>query len=439
MMEATELNGVNGHTNESNGAPQSRDLAIALEPCDLNSIPSHIKTISELGGRLADGDLQVRLKLLKSARSLVAALETPRETMIKHCWAQPAAFTAIEIGIQIDLFKVLARDNGSSKKAASVAQELGVDPNLVARLLRHLGAMNYVKEAGPDEYEPTNFSTALNIPVVGDGYPLITEDVRIAVDKFPQFLKKTGYKTPSDALNSPYQYAHGSKLNMLEHLELDAKNFQRFHNHMGAYRQGRDSWMDPGFFPVQDRLVNGAKTHSGAAFLVDIGGSLGHDLEEFARKHPKVEGRLILQDLPSVLAQINQLDDGIERMPYDFYTEQPIKGSSATHIFGSGARAYYMHSVLHDWPDDVNRKILARVTEAMERGYSKLLVNENVIPATGADWQATAEDIMVMITSSSLERTEGNWRDLLEGAGLKICNIWSTDNALESLIECELS
>jgi hypothetical protein len=116
-------------------------------------------------------------------------------------------------------------------------------------------------------------------------------------------------------------------------------------------------------------------------------------------------------------------------MAYDFYTENPIKGS----------RAYYMHSVLHDWPDDVCHKILTRVTQAMKPGYSRLLVNENVIPAMGADWQATAEDIMVLITSSSLERTERNWRNLLEGAGLRICEIWRTENALESLIECELA
>jgi hypothetical protein len=187
--------------------------------------------------------------------------------------------------------------------------------------------------------------------------------------------------------------------------------------------------VDREFFPVQERLIDGADSHDRAAFLVDIGGSLGHDLEEFNRKHPKVPGRLILQDLQSVLVQINYLDDRIERMAYDFFTENPIKGS----------RAYYMHSVLHDWPDDVCHKILTRVTQAMKPGYSRLLVNENVIPAMGADWQATAEDIMVLITSSSLERTERNWRDLLEGAGLRICGIWRTENALESLIECELA
>lgn len=84
--------------------------------------------------------------------------------------------------------------------------------------------------------------------------------------------------------------------------------------------------MDPNFFPVQERLVKGAKSEDDAVFIVDIGGSIGHDLAEFGRKHPDTPGRLVLQDLPVVLGQIASLDDKIERMPYDFYTEQPLLG-----------------------------------------------------------------------------------------------------------------
>ncbi|KAI1775116.1 hydroxyindole O-methyltransferase [Hypoxylon cercidicola] len=408
---------------------RSRDdaWATALSPCDLGNVSTHINIINDLGTQLANGKNQVRLDLLKSARDLVRALETPRETMIRHCWAQPSAFIAIEIGIKIGLFRALSLVEGS-KKASDLAHKLNVDPALVGRILRHLAAMGYITETGADEYKPTKFSTALNIREIGDGYPLVTAYVRPAVDQFPDFLEKANYRVPTSATNSPYQFAHNTKLNMLEHLETDPINFQRFHNHMGGYRQGRASWMDTGFFPVQQRLSTGAESHPGAVFLVDIGGSLGHDLEEFCGKHPDVPGRVILQDLPSVLNQIQDLDPRIERMAYDFYTEQPVKGS----------RAYFMHSVLHDWPDNICHRILARIREAMKPGYSKLLINENVMPATGADWQATAEDLMVMITSSSLERSEDNWRAMLRDAGFKVNCIWRTDNALESLIECEL-
>ncbi|KAF6785942.1 sterigmatocystin 8-o-methyltransferase, partial [Colletotrichum musicola] len=37
---------------------------------------------------LASAGTEARQDLLIKARSLVQALETPRETMVKHCWAQ---------------------------------------------------------------------------------------------------------------------------------------------------------------------------------------------------------------------------------------------------------------------------------------------------------------------------------------------------------------
>jgi len=106
-----------------------------------------------------------------------------------------------------------------------------------------------------------------------------------------------------------------------------------------------------------------------------------------------------------------------------------------------GARAYYLHSVLHDWPDSVCISILKQLAAAMKPGYSKVLINENIIPDTGADWQATALDMMMITLFSSKERTKSNWYELLESPeiGLKIVGIWSVRNGVESLIECELA
>lgn len=99
-----------------------------------------------------------------------------------------------------------------------------------------------------------------------------------------------------------------------------------------------------------------------------------------------------------------------------------------------------MHSCLHDWPDETCVKILQRVKEAMKPGYSKLLINENVIPPSGAAWEATALDMMMLTLLSSRERTEDDWYNLIEKmSGLKIVKIWCPRNGVESLIECELA
>ena len=155
--------------------------------------------------------------------------------------------------------------------------------------------------------------------------------------KFNAYAAATAYREPNSASDGPYQYAYNTPLNMFAYMQAHPPMGPQFNHHMGGYRQGRPSWMDEGFFPVRERLVKEARTDDAeAVFIVDIGGSIGHDLAEFARKHPDAPGRLVLQDLPAVLGQIASLDGRIERMEYDFYTEQPVKGTSVLPFSPSG-------------------------------------------------------------------------------------------------------
>ena len=48
--------------------------------------------------------------------------------------------------------------------------------------------------------------------------------------------------------------------------------------------------MDPSIYPVHEKLIHGAETGSGAPFLVDIAGGLGHDLTEFKKRFPNHPG-----------------------------------------------------------------------------------------------------------------------------------------------------
>ncbi|KAF9873097.1 sterigmatocystin 8-o-methyltransferase [Colletotrichum karsti] len=404
--------------------PKEIDISVALKACDLPGVNQHVKRIAVLNDNITLGDDAARLSMLASARSLVHALETPRETMIKHCWAQPAAFAALTYAVDSGLFTSMAQHDGPHK-VTDLAATLGHDPALLGRIMRHLGAMQYIVETGPDEYKATNFSRALTITIMGAGYPCVAGACMEALAKFHEFAKKTNYREPHDVFNSPLQYGYKTKLDCFSHFAANSPYDMQFAQHMGAYRQGRPSWMDDGFYPVQERLLDGFDSSKNEVLLVDVGGSFGHDIDEFRRKHPKAPGRLVVQDLPSVIDQIDKLDGEIERMGHDFFNEQPIKG----------ARAYYMHSVLHDWPDAKCEEILARTTAAMRPGYSKLLVNENCIPDTGADWQNTGQDIMMLTLVSSKERTRAEWKVLLERSGLRIVQIFDVGNGVESLIE----
>ena len=97
-----------------------------------------------------------------------------------------------------------------------------------------------------------------------------------------------------------------------------------------------------------------------------------------------------------------------------------------------------MHSILHDWADSDCRRILQHIAEAMEKGYSKLLINENIVPDRSADWKITSLDWFMMALASSAERTETEWIELLRSAGFKVIGIWTVDSAVESLIEAVL-
>lgn len=81
---------------------------------------------------------------------------------------------------------------------------------------------------------------------------------------------------------------------------------------------------------------------------------------------------------------------------------------------------------------------MSNLKPALEPGYSKILINEIVVPDRRAEWYSTSVDMLMMACHSSAERREKHWRALIESAGLKISKIWDCDGAAEKLIEVEL-
>ncbi|OJJ43620.1 hypothetical protein ASPZODRAFT_169288 [Penicilliopsis zonata CBS 506.65] len=407
------------------------DDSIAIRPNDPHAVSDLLKQIVIQGFSFnadAGAASPTRISLLDAARSLVYALETPREAMIRHCWSESTAYAAIETSIGLGLFKALAQRE-QSMSATELAHATGAEPVFLARILKHLAAMGVIKETGADEYCSTGFSKTMSIERFSDAYPCITGCIAAGCLALPEYLRKNGYRNPSDGHDTPFQLGFRTDQHFFEYLQANPVIAGQFSNHMSAYRQGRPSWMDIGFYPVKERLLGESKFGSDDILLVDVGGSLGHDLSEFRQKWPQVPGRLILQDLPAVTEGAKGLDTTIEVMAHDFFTEQPVKG----------ARAYYMHSVLHDWTDDNCRKILTNLKNAMKPGYSKILINENVIPDTNAYWETTSLDILMMSNFASQERTARQWHALVESVGLKVVQIYTVQRGVESLIECELA
>lgn len=101
---------------------------------------------------------------------------------------------------------------------------------------------------------------------------------------------------------------------------------------------------------------------------------------------------------------------------------------------GAGARVYYLRNILHDWNDSLCRTILEHIRAAMDPSYSKVLINQWLVPTQGATSFMTHQDLNMMATVSAMERTEEQTRDLLEGAGLYIVRIWQPDDVESEFI-----
>lgn len=65
------------------------DDNVAISPNAPEEVPTLLKRIAMHGeAYLTESDENERTRILDAARSLVYALETPREAIIRHCWSQ---------------------------------------------------------------------------------------------------------------------------------------------------------------------------------------------------------------------------------------------------------------------------------------------------------------------------------------------------------------
>ncbi|KAL8698176.1 MAG: hypothetical protein Q9201_006716 [Fulgogasparrea decipioides] len=402
------------------------DLA-ASEP-QRNEVQGLLNQINVTGQALLGGRDGARTTLIDEARSLIAALETPTETISWIAWAEPARLAALRIAIDLGLFEKLMEDNGTVKTKDVLASEVGADPKLIARILKHLASMQVIQEVDVNCYKPTKLTSALTIPKFRDAIPFSAHTAGPVFQKLPAFFAQNQYASSTNIEAGPYQYGRDTRFAFWLFKKYRPRLEQAFHNHMAGYHQGRPSWMDEGFYPVNERLVHGMRSGKEEIAIVHIGGNVGYELLELRRKYPNLPGRLVLQDRPDVIAQVTDASGSIEATSHDYFREQPVKG----------ARAYYMHSILRMWSDEVCRDILQQISGAMEKGYSKLLINENIVPDRGADWKMTSLDWFMMALNVSAERTQTEWTELLRSAGFKVEGIWTADSATEILLEAVL-
>jgi hypothetical protein len=332
----------------------------------------------------------------------------------------------------VKLFQHLKEAGDAGLSETALADKTGIEADLLQRLARHLVAMNVLTYYN-GAFHGTKLSDALAADNYQESIKFCYEAARPSFNGFPDFFKQYGYKTPPlSGTDGAFQFAHKTELPFFAWLNTTPPFMSYFASFMTAYRAGKANWYDPGFYPVAERLIEGFDPEvSGDVLLVDVGGGRGHDLELFAAQHTSHPGKLILQDQEPVIAEVVAAGGNkpFEATAHDFYTPQPVKA----------ARAYSLHSILHDWGDVEGLKILENLKPALKPGYSRVLLNEIVINEEKPSLAGTVMDMMMLAHLNVRERTESQWRAIIEQAGLKVINIYSYPGVAESVIEAELA
>ncbi|KAI9709680.1 MAG: hypothetical protein M1828_002379 [Chrysothrix sp. TS-e1954] len=340
-----------------------------------------------------------RLRARDAVHAALARIQSPWETALQHVWGEPATSACLKVCIDLEVFKKWVQQSPSPKTAAQLAQMVNADEVLITRLLRQLGVMHHIEEVGQN-------TLGVNRP---------------GFDHLPDYLKNISYRNPSDPSNTNFQQSLGEPF--FPFLEQNPALLQHFQNAMKVAAASGTPWTE--VYPT-DSIV--ADLRQGHALVVDVGGGQGHDLEHMRHKYPALlPGSLILQDLPGVVENAS-VRPPIVAAAHDFFVPNPNRG----------ARVYYLHAVLHDWPDAKALEILRNVIASMERGYSRILLHEQVVGARHPDPRNTAADLTMMMCFSAHERSEEMWSALVRQVGLRVVKLWTSLESAESIMELDL-
>jgi hypothetical protein len=161
--------------------------------------------------------------------------------------------------------------------------------------------------------------------------------------------------------------------------------------------------------------------------VIDVGGGSGALAATVLRAHPTTRG--IVFDLPfcrqGAIEYLSSagVSDRCQFVAGDFFEAIP-----------TGADAYVLKFILHDWEDDKCAQIL-KTCRAAVSGDSKLLLVESILPPDGGPLtDAVFGDVTMIVHTGGRERTEAEYGSLLGTAGFRLIRVVPT-RAAQSVIE----
>jgi len=160
--------------------------------------------------------------------------------------------------------------------------------------------------------------------------------------------------------------------------------------------------------------------------IVDVGGATGNMLGAVLTRHVKPRGVLfdrahVVRDAPPLL-ESRGVSDRVTVEAGDFFETVP-----------TGGDAYILSHIIHDWDEEECLTILNHVHRAMNPG-GRLLIVEMVLPAGDTPHPGKMLDMVMLVLPGGQERTEAEYKSLLEKADFRLTRIVPTASSV-SIVE----
>ena len=311
----------------------------------------------------------------------------------------------VHLAAELGLADILADE---PKAAAAIAAKTGSHPQSLHRVMRALAAFGVFDERESGKFALTAMGTQLR------------SDVPSSLRNFARFYgDQRSWRCYGD----------------IEHCVRTGDTAMRHLYGMGAFEYLADRPDEAAIFNAamadNTRRIALAATaaYDFSAFpvLMDVGGGNGTLIAELLRAAPASQGLLFdlpagVTDAEAVLANAG-VRERCKVVPGDFFKSVP-----------SGADAIVLKSVIHDWDDEGAVSIL-KCCRAAAGPQTRLLLIERIMPkvmtASPANQRAALLDIRMLVMPGGRERTEDEYKQLMEVAGFH----WSRSAMLPEPID----
>ena len=181
-----------------------------------------------------------------------------------------------------------------------------------------------------------------------------------------------------------------------------------------------------GLHGAEPAAVAAAYDFSELEAVIDVGGATGNLLTTILGRHPAPRGILfdqshVVRDAPTLI-KARGLADRIRIEAGNFFETVP-----------AGGDAYLLSHVIHDWNESQCLTILGNCRRAMKPD-SRLLIVETVLPTGNTPHPGKMLDIIMLAVPGGQERTEPEYRVLLDKAGFRLTQVVPTASAV-SIVE----